>query len=167
MERLPRLRKYLGTTQEPCELPAPAAAVSTGAGLKSSACRANVLMTVADKSSPLASISSTRQHSFFQVWPSTCSRTFHLQATWACTSERHSRRVSHSTSSPTRSSRRLLWEMSREAQERDTQGFPWQVHSAHFSFLLPGILTQFKPRRTQKLQGDAVTTPQSQISKDK
>ena len=159
MERLPRLRKYLGTTQEPCELPAPAVAVLTGAGLKSSACRADVSMTIADKSSPSASISSTKQCSFFQVRPSTCSRIFHLRATQACTSERCSRRVSHSASSPTRSSWRLLQEVSREAQERDTQGFPWRVHSAHFSFSLPGILMQFKPRRTQKLQGDAVTTP--------
>ena len=79
-----------------------------GVGLKSSACRANMSMTITDKSSPSASISSTRQHSFFWVWPSTCSRTFHLQATLACTSERHSRRVSHSTSSTTRSLQRLL-----------------------------------------------------------
>ena len=81
-------------------------------------------MTIADKSSLSASISSTRQCNFFQVWPSTCSKTFHLRATQACTLERHSRRVSHSTSSPTKSSQRLLQEVSREAQESDTQGFP-------------------------------------------
>ena len=81
-------------------------------------------MTIADKSSPSASISSTRQCSFFRAQLSTYSKTFRLQAMQACTPERRSRRVSHSTSSPARSSWRLLWEVSREAQESDTQSFP-------------------------------------------
>ena len=65
VEKLPRLRKYLGTTQEPHELPAPPAAVPAGAGLNSLACSVDTSMTVADKSSPSASISATRHQSFF------------------------------------------------------------------------------------------------------
>ena len=65
VEKLPRLRKYLGTTQEPRELPAPPAAVPAEAGLNSSACSADMSITVTDKSSPSTSISAIRHWSFF------------------------------------------------------------------------------------------------------
>ena len=136
VEKLPRLRKYLGTTQEPRELPAPSAAVLAAAGLNSLACSADVLMTVADKSSLSTSISATRHWSFFFTQPSAPSRTFHFQDTQACSLASYSTRVSHLASSTAKSSQRLSQVIFSNSQESDTQDFPRQVHSVHFNLLL-------------------------------
>ena len=136
VEKLPRLRKYLGTTQEPRELPAPPAAVLAEAGLNSLACSTDMSMTVADKSSPSTSISATRHWSFFFAQPSAPSRTFRFQDTQACSSASCSTRVSHLALSTAKFLRRLSQVMFSDSQESNTQDFPQQVHSAHFNLLL-------------------------------
>ena len=136
VEKLPRLGKYLGTTQKPRELPAPSAAVPAAVGLNSLACSTDMSMTVTDKSSPSTSISATRHWSFFFAQPSAPSRTFHFQDTQACSSASCSTRVSCLASSTAKSSQRLSQVMFSDSQESDTQDFPQQVHSAHFNLLL-------------------------------
>ena len=158
VEKLPRLGKYLGTTQEPRELPAPPAAVLAEAGLNSSACSADMSMTVANKSSPSTSISATRHWSFFFARPSAPSRTFRFQDTQACSLASCSTRASRLASSTAKSSRRLSQVMFNNSQESDTQDFPQQVHSAHFNLLLlSDIQKQGLWFKTQKSHGASDT----------
>ena len=158
VEKLPRLGKYLGTTQEPCELPAPPAVVPAEAGLNSLAYSADVSMTVADKSSLSTSISATRHWSFFFTQPSAPSRTFHFQDTQACSSASCSTRASCLALSTAKSSRRLSQVMFNNSQESDTQDFPRQVHSAHFNLSLSSdIWKQGLWFKTQKSHGASDT----------
>ena len=136
VEKLPRLGKYLGTTQEPHKLPAPPAAVLAEVGLNSSACSVDTSMTVTNKSSPSTSISATRHWSFFLAQPSAPSRIFRFQDTQACSLASCSTRVSHLALSTAKSLRRLSQVIFSDSQESDTQDFPQQVHSAHFNLLL-------------------------------
>ena len=111
-------------------------------------------MTVADKSSPSASISATRHWSFFFARPSAPSRTFRFRDTQACSSVSCSTRASRLASSAARSSRRLSWVMFSDSQESDTQDFPRRVHSAHFNLsLLSDIRKQGLRFKAQKSHG--------------
>ena len=151
VEKLPRLGKYLGTTQEPHKLPAPPAAVLAEVGLNSSACSADMSMTVANKSSPSTFILATRHWSFFFAQPSATSRTFHFQDTQVCSLASCLTRASRLASLTAKSSRRLSQVMFSDSQESNTQDFPQQVYSVHFNLsLLSDIWKQGLWFKTQK-----------------